>query len=181
MTGAETNPPAPRSRPAAPETPSDAVDAITGQWASVRPDLATAPMAVYGRIYRIARAMGERMDKEYARFGIGRGEFDVLATLRRAGEPYTLSPRQLSATLMLTTGGMTGRLDKLEKAGLLSRSPDPTDRRGLRVTLTERGLKLIDESVTAGLAAQTEVLASALDAREAEQLTGLLRKLLAAH
>ncbi|MET9361981.1 MarR family transcriptional regulator [Streptomyces sp. NPDC006632] len=162
-------------------TSADAVDAITEQWGAVRPDLDTLPMAVYGRIYRIARAMGDRMDKEYARFGIGRGEFDVIATLRRSGEPYTLSPRQLSGTLMLTTGGMTGRLDKLEKAGLLARSPDPTDRRGLRVTLTERGLKLVDESVTAGLSAQTEVLTSALDATEAAQLSVLLRKLLAAH
>lgn len=71
---------------------ADAVDAITEQWAAVRPDLDTAPMAVYGRIYRIARAMGDLIEKEYARFGVSRGEFDVLATLRRAGEPYTLSP-----------------------------------------------------------------------------------------
>ncbi|MFI6469256.1 MarR family winged helix-turn-helix transcriptional regulator [Streptomyces sp. NPDC050516] len=182
MTAAKTTPPAPPT-PAEPppDAPSDAVDAITDQWAAVRPDLETVPMAVYGRIYRIARAMGERMDKEYAKFGIGRGEFDVIATLRRSGEPYTLSPRQLSATLMLTTGGMTGRLDKLEKAGLLRRSPDPTDRRGLRVTLTEKGLALVEESVTAGLAAQTELLTSALDAEEAAQLSALLRKLLAAH
>ncbi|WP_078966530.1 MarR family winged helix-turn-helix transcriptional regulator [Streptomyces sp. WM6378] len=182
MTAAKTTPPAPPT-PAEPlpEAPSDAVDAITDQWAAVRPDLETVPMAVYGRIYRIARAMGERMDKEYAKFGIGRGEFDVIATLRRSGAPYTLSPRQLSATLMLTTGGMTGRLDKLEKAGLLRRSPDPTDRRGLRVTLTEKGLALVEESVTAGLAAQTELLTSALNAEEAAQLSALLRKLLAAH
>ncbi|MFI5701503.1 MarR family winged helix-turn-helix transcriptional regulator [Streptomyces xanthochromogenes] len=168
--------------PAAAAVPApDAVDAIAAQWAEVRPDLETEPMAVYGRIYRISRAMGGRMEKEYARFGIGRGEFDVIATLRRSGEPYTLSPRQLSATLMLTTGGMTGRLDKLEKAGLLLRSPDPNDRRGLRVSLTERGLRLVDESVTAGLAVQTEVLTAALDPAETAQLSALLRKLLAAH
>jgi DNA-binding MarR family transcriptional regulator len=121
--------------------------------------------------------MGERTEKAYARFGIGRGEFDVLATLRRAGEPYTLSPRQLSATLMLTTGGMTGRLDKLERAGLLRRSPDPHDRRGLKVTLTDKGLELIDEAVGAGLAVQTEAL-SGLDAEQAGQLAELLRELL---
>src|SRR4051794_28800292 len=118
----------------------DPVDAIIEQWAEVRPDLDTAAMEVFGRIYRLSRAVGDRMDKAYATLGIGRGEFDVLATLRRSGEPYTLSPRQLSATLMLTTGGMTGRLDKLERAGLLRRSPDPHDRRGLHVTLTEKGL-----------------------------------------
>ncbi|MEU3343711.1 MarR family transcriptional regulator [Streptomyces sp. NPDC006700] len=156
----------------------DAVDAIVDQWAAVRPDLGTAGMEVFGRIFRLSRAMGDRMEKAYAPFGISRGEFDVLATLRRAGEPYTLSPRQLSATLMLTTGGMTGRLDKLEAAGLLRRSPDPHDRRGLRVTLTDKGLRLIDEAVGAGLAAQTQAL-SALDAKRAGKLADLLRELLA--
>ncbi|KUH36484.1 MarR family transcriptional regulator [Streptomyces kanasensis] len=156
----------------------DAVDAITAQWAVVRPDLETLPMAVFGRVYRLAHAMGERMDRAYAPFGVSRGEFDVLATLRRSGEPYTLSPRQLSDTLMLTTGGMTGRLDKLERAGLLSRSPDPHDRRALRVTLSDRGREVVDGAVTAGLAVQREALEAALDEREAEELAVLLRRLL---
>ena len=155
----------------------DAVDAITGQWNQERPDLDTLPMAVFGRVYRLARLMGDRMEKEYQRYGIGRGEFDVLATLRRSGEPYTLSPRQLSATLMLTTGGMTGRLDKLEKAGLLERSPDPGDRRGLRVALTERGLDVIDRAVGSGLALQ-QTAVDGLGAEEAALLAALLRKLL---
>jgi DNA-binding MarR family transcriptional regulator len=160
-----------------PEQDKDPVDAIIDQWATVRPDLDTAAMEVFGRIYRLSRAMSDRTEKVYARFGIGRGEFDVLATLRRSGEPYTLSPRQLSATLMLTTGGMTGRLDKLERAGLLRRSPDPHDRRGLQVTLTDKGLELIDQAVGAGLAAQTEAL-SGLDTEQAGQLAELLRELL---
>ena len=159
--------------------PRDPVDAIIEQWAEVRPDLDTRAMEVFGRIFRLSRAMGDRMEKAYARFGIARGEFDVLATLRRSGEPYTLSPRQLSATLMLTTGGMTGRLDKLERAGLLRRSPDPHDRRALQVTLTEKGLGIVDEAVGAGLAAETEAL-SALDGEQAGQLAVLLRELLAA-
>ncbi|MFI5986327.1 MarR family winged helix-turn-helix transcriptional regulator [Streptomyces sp. NPDC051555] len=154
----------------------DAVDAIAAQWNAVRPDLDVTPMAVFGRIYRISRAMGDAMDRTYARYGISRGEFDVVATLRRSGEPYTLSPRQLSATLMLTTGGMTGRLDKLEKAGLLRRSPDPHDRRGLQVTVTERGLALIDEAVTAGLEVQRAGL-EGLDEEEVTTLIALLRKL----
>ncbi|CAG7626580.1 MarR family winged helix-turn-helix transcriptional regulator [Actinacidiphila bryophytorum] len=158
---------------------TDAVDAITGQWAAERPELDTLAMAVFGRVYRIARAMGDRMEAEYQRYGIGRGEFDVLGTLRRSGAPYTLSPRELSATLMLTTGGMTGRLDKLERAGLLVRSPDPHDRRGLRVSLTERGVTVVDDALVAGLAVQQSAL-SALDPSEAEVLTGLLRRLLAA-
>ncbi|MEU8028394.1 MarR family transcriptional regulator [Streptomyces sp. NPDC049099] len=156
----------------------DPVDAIVDQWAAVRPDLDYRAMEVFGRIYRLSRAMGDRMEKAYQPYGISRGEFDVLATLRRAGEPYTLSPRQLSATLMLTTGGMTGRLDKLEKAGLLRRSPDPHDRRGLKVTLTEKGLDVIDRAVGAGLAVQTQAL-SLLDDEQVGQLTDLLRELLA--
>ncbi|MFE9173609.1 MarR family winged helix-turn-helix transcriptional regulator [Streptomyces kebangsaanensis] len=163
---------------ARPQRRGDAVDAIIDQWAAVRPDLDTAGMEVFGRIFRLSRAMGERMEKAYAPYGVSRGEFDVLATLRRSGAPHTLSPRQLSATLMLTTGGMTGRLDKLEGAGLLRRSPDPHDRRGLQVTLTDKGLRLIDEAVGAGLAAQTEAL-SALDTERAGQLADLLRELLA--
>ncbi|MFE4048137.1 MarR family winged helix-turn-helix transcriptional regulator [Streptomyces sp. YIM B13518] len=161
------------------QRPEDPVDAIIEQWARVRPDLDTTGMEVFGRVFRLARAMGDRMEKAYAAYGISRGEFDVLATLRRAGEPYTLSPRRLSATLMLTTGGMTGRLDKLERAGLLRRSPDPHDRRGLQVTLTEEGLRLIDTAVGAGLAAQSEAL-SALDGERAAHLAGLLRELLLA-
>ncbi|MEU5096408.1 MarR family transcriptional regulator [Streptomyces sp. NPDC020996] len=158
--------------------PRDPVDAIVEQWARVRPDLDTTAMEVFGRIFRLSRAMGDRMEKAYAPYGISRGEFDVLAALRRSGEPYTLSPRRLSATLMLTTGGMTGRLDKLERAGLLRRSPDPHDRRGLHVTLTDKGLRVIDEAVGAGLATQTEAL-STLDGEQAGQLAGLLRELLA--
>jgi DNA-binding MarR family transcriptional regulator len=171
------SPPKPPSPLNSPNSPKDPVDAIIEQWAVVRPELDTAAMEVFGRIYRLARALGDRMEKAYARFGISRGEFDVLATLRRSDVPYTLSPRQLSATLMLTTGGMTGRLDKLERAGLLRRSPDPHDRRGIQVTLTDKGLRLIDEAVVAGLAVQTEALAH-LDEKQAGQLADLLRELL---
>ncbi|MEU8526131.1 MULTISPECIES: MarR family winged helix-turn-helix transcriptional regulator [Streptomyces] len=167
-------------RTPAPGPARDAVDAIADQWAVVRPDLETLPMAVFGRIYRLSAAMRGRVDKAYsAHGGMGLGEFDVLATLRRSGAPYTLSPRELAATLMITTGGMTGRLDKLEKAGLLTRSPDPNDRRALRVTLTEHGRELVDEAVGAGLAQQRAALEAALTEEEAEQLAGLLRKLLA--
>ncbi|MFC7305488.1 MarR family winged helix-turn-helix transcriptional regulator [Streptomyces monticola] len=155
----------------------DAVDAIIGQWHSVRPELDVRVMEVFGRVHRIAQAVSGHMEKTYARFGISRGEFDVLATLRRAGEPYTLSPRQLSATLMLTTGGMTGRLDKLERAGLLRRSPDPHDRRGLQVTLTGTGLELVDKAVVAGLDVRQELM-SVLDDEQVEQLSALLRTLL---
>ncbi|MGW0826263.1 MarR family winged helix-turn-helix transcriptional regulator [Streptomyces sp. NPDC002845] len=187
MTPSPTSPsgPSSRSSPSGPSNPSspssrpkDPVDAIIEQWAVVRPDLDTTAMEVFGRVSRLSRAVGDRMEKAYARFGISRGEFDVLATLRRSDAPYTLSPRQLSATLMLTTGGMTGRLDKLERAGLLRRSPDPHDRRGLQVTLTDEGLHLTDEAVAAGLAVQTEAL-SHLTEEQAGQLADLLRRLVA--
>jgi DNA-binding MarR family transcriptional regulator len=160
--------------------PSDAVDAITAQWGRERPGTDTVPMAAFGRIFRIADAVGARMERAYRRHGISRGEFDVLAALRRSGLPYTLSPRQLSATLMLTTGGMTGRLDKLEAAGLLSRSPDPHDRRGVRVTLRPEGLLIVDEAVASGLAVQREVLESALTPAQVQQLGALLKPLMAA-
>ncbi|AUG77172.1 MarR family transcriptional regulator [Kitasatospora sp. MMS16-BH015] len=176
-----STPPADPS-PAGPSPASgdpDAVDVITAQWQRVRPDLETAAMATFGRVYRLAKAVGDRTERAYAAYGIGRGEFDVLATLRRSGEPYTLSPRELTATLMLTTGGMTGRLDKLEKAELLTRSPDPTDRRALRVTLTPAGLDLIDQAVGAGLVAQQAVL-DGLTPAEVETLNDLLRRLLTA-
>ncbi|KUF14784.1 MarR family winged helix-turn-helix transcriptional regulator [Streptomyces silvensis] len=160
--------------------PPDAVDAIIEQWAAVRPDLETTPMEVFGRVYRITQAMGDRVEQAYRRLGTSRGEFDVLATLRRSGEPYTLSPRRLSSTLMLTTGGMTGRLDKLERAGLLRRSPDPHDRRALQVTLTEEGLALVERAVAAGLEEQRAALTSAgLDTAETARLAALLRRLLA--
>jgi DNA-binding MarR family transcriptional regulator len=158
---------------------ADAVDRITAQWHRERPELDTEPMAVFGRIFRLSRAMGDRVEQVYARFGIGRGEFDVLATLRRAGEPYALSPTALAESLMLTTGGMTGRLDKLQKAGLIARSPDPSDRRALKACLTEKGRALVDEAVVAGLEVQHEAL-GALPPSERSALADQLRTLLAA-
>ncbi|WP_260728217.1 MarR family winged helix-turn-helix transcriptional regulator [Dactylosporangium roseum] len=156
----------------------DDVDRIVGQWARERPDLQTEAMAVFGRIYRLAKLVGDRQEKVYGGLGVNRGEFDVLATLRRAGEPFELAPKALSASLMLTTGGMTGRLDRLERAGLVTRSPDPSDRRGLVITLTDRGRELVDEAVGAGLAVQREVL-ERLPGPRRRQLDTLLRELLA--
>ncbi|WP_327067725.1 MarR family transcriptional regulator [Kitasatospora sp. NBC_01250] len=156
---------------------TDAVDAIIDQWRVARPDLRTDAMATFGRIYRLARIMGDRIEKIYQEYGISRGEFDVLATLRRAPAPHTLSPRELTAALMLTTGGMTGRLDKLERAGLVLRSPDPADRRGLRITLTDAGRTVTDQAVAAGLVEQQRAL-SRLDDEQARQLNELLRLLL---
>lgn len=158
---------------------ADGVDRIVEQWARERPDLDTEPMAVFGRVYRLAKASGDAVEQTYARYGISRGDFDLLATLRRSGDPFTLSPSALTASLMLTSGGVTGRLDRLDRLGLATRSPDPSDRRGLLVTLTPAGRDVIDEAVTAGLATQRQLLAGLPESRR-RQLDGLLRQLLSA-
>ncbi|MFD2765776.1 MarR family winged helix-turn-helix transcriptional regulator [Micromonospora eburnea] len=158
---------------------ADDVDVIVEQWRRERAGMRLEPMAVFGRIYRLARLVGDRQERVYAGWGISRGEFDVLAALRRSGEPYTLPPKALTATLMLTSGGMTGRLDRLERAGLLRRAPDPADRRALRVSLTDEGRRVVEESVDAGLAVQRQVL-DALPPGDQERLADLLRTLLAA-
>jgi DNA-binding MarR family transcriptional regulator len=164
---------------AEPDADVDDVDRIVAQWARERPELQTEAMAVFGRIYRIARLVGDQQEAVYNGLGIGRGDFDVLATLRRAGPPFSLSPKALTRSLMLTSGGMTGRLDRLEKRGLVARSPDPTDRRGLTITLTPVGRELVDRAVGAGLAAQRRVL-ERLAPEDRSTLAGLLRALLAA-
>ncbi|MGC4894072.1 MarR family winged helix-turn-helix transcriptional regulator [Micromonospora sp. DT31] len=158
---------------------SDEVDLIVEQWRRERPDLRPEPMAVFGRIYRLARLVGDRQEKVYADWGIGRGEFDVLAALRRSGSPCTLAPKALAASLMLTSGGMTGRLDRLERAGLVRRAPDPADRRALRVSLTDDGRRVVDEAAEAGLAVQRRLI-DALPAADQDRLADLLRTLLAA-
>ena len=157
---------------------TDGVDLIVEQWGRERPDLDTTAMAVFGRIYRLARLAGDEVERAYAAYGIGRPEFDVLATLRRSGAPHQLSPGALSASMMLSSGGTTARLDRLERAGLVRRSPDPGDRRGVLVRLTDAGLALIDEAVAAGLSRQQELLAHLPRDRQAE-LSALLRDLLA--
>ncbi|MFF5232603.1 MarR family winged helix-turn-helix transcriptional regulator [Dactylosporangium sp. NPDC000521] len=158
---------------------ADDVDRIVEQWARERPDLETEAMAAFGRVYRLAKIVGDRQERVYGALGLSRGEFDVLATLRRSGEPFQLSPKALTSSLMLTSGGMTGRLDRLERAGLVARSPDPADRRGLVVTLTGAGRTLVDEAVAVGLAEQREVFERLPEPRR-RQLSALLRELLAA-
>src|SRR5579883_2080017 len=157
----------------------DPVDERLAQWARERPDLDTAPMAVFARIHRISQASAERVARAYGRHGINRADFDVLATLRRAGEPFELSPGGLAGSLMLSSAGMTGRLDRLERTGLVERRPDPADRRGVIVRLTPEGRAVVDRAVADGLASDGEILA-ALEPRERETLATLLRKLLLA-
>lgn len=157
---------------------TDDIDRILDQWARERPDLDTAAMGVFGRIHRLSRLAGDATERAYARYRIARADFDVLATLRRAGEPFQLSPGSLAASMMLSTGGTTARLDRLEKAGLVTRSPDPNDRRGILVRLTPAGRAVADEAVVAGLDEQ-RLLLERLTVEQRAQLDDLLRTLLA--
>jgi DNA-binding MarR family transcriptional regulator len=156
----------------------DGVDGIVEQWARERPDLDTTAMAVFGRVLRLARLAGDETSRVYDGFGLSRPEFDVLATLRRAGEPYALSPGALAASMMMSSGGTTARLDKLESAGLVQRHPDPADRRALLVRLTDDGFRVVDTAVTAGLDRQQQLLAHLSDS-EQRRLSALLRRVLA--
>ncbi|MGX5840154.1 MarR family winged helix-turn-helix transcriptional regulator [Mesorhizobium sp. ArgA1] len=148
------------------------------QWKRERPDLDVSPMLVLGRLNEASSLVArERLAPLFARFGLQAGEFDVLATLRRSGQPYALTPTALYEATMVTSGAMTNRLDRLEKAGLTLRGPHPNDRRGIVVQLTEKGLTLIDEALTAHVANEHEILAG-LTGAERETLAQLLGKLI---
>lgn len=155
----------------------DQVDFILKQWFRERPDLDPSPMGVIGRISRASRYIDQFLQQNFAQFGLNSGEFDVLATLRRHGAPYQLTPTALLNALMLSSGAMTNRLDRLEKGGYIERKPHPHDRRGTLVTLTNQGLEVIDAVVVAHIAHEQQILSS-LTADEQQALADLLRKLL---
>ena len=154
----------------------DGVDAIIEQWRRERPELDHAPIGIVGRLSRLAREIEARLEPVYRDHGLEPGWHDVLATLRRQGPPFQLRPSDFTGSLMLTSSGATKRLDRLERAGLVERAPDPDDRRGVIISLTEAGRELIDRVTEAHLANEARLLAG-LSAREREQLAGLLRKL----
>ena len=155
----------------------DGVDLILEQWQRERPDLDASPIGVIGRISRLARELEARLEPVYAEQGLEPGWYDVLATLRRSGPPYRLRPTEFSSALMLTSSGTTKRLDRLEQAGLVARTPDPDDRRGTLITLTAAGRELVDAASEAHLANEHRLL-GALSEAERERLAALLRKLL---
>ena len=157
----------------------DRADLAVAQWARERPDLPSLPMALFGRLSEVAeRVMREHMNPLFAEAGLQSGEFDVLATLRRSGEPYMLSPTRLYEATMISSGGMTDRLDRLERARLIERRPDPRDRRGKLIALTEAGRRVIDETLGRHVANEERLLA-ALTQAERETLDALLKKLIA--
>lgn len=156
----------------------DHVDRILEQWRTERPDLDLSPMDVFGRIGVLARVLTPMTEAVAIERGLRQGEFDVLTALRRVGSPYTLIPSELSDMLMMSRAGMTNRLDRLEAAGLVERTLDPADRRSFRISLTEAGLKLVDEAMTEH-AANLHRLAKGLSEEEMATLSDGLRKLLA--
>ncbi len=148
------------------------------QWSRERPDLDVSPMGVIGRLNEASALIArDRLAPVFAGFGLQAGEFDVLATLRRSGAPHALTPTELYEATMVTSGAMTARLDRLEKAGLIQRAPHPSDRRGIVVQLTAKGLALVDEALTAHVANEHAILAG-LTVGERETLANLLEKLI---
>jgi DNA-binding MarR family transcriptional regulator len=157
----------------------DRADTAIEQWARERPDLPSLPMAVLGRLCEAAeRVLRDKLNPLFAEAGLQQGEFDVLATLRRSGEPYMKSPTQLYEAMMISSGGMTNRIDRLETAGLVERRADPNDRRGKAIALTKAGKRVIDETITRHVKNEVKVL-SVLTTAEQEKLNTLLKKLIA--
>jgi len=155
----------------------DHVDRLLAQWCRERPELETSPMGLFGRLARIERLSDEIFTESLARHGLQPGWFDLLAALRRAGAPYELNPTALTRATMLSSGGTTKRLDRIAKAGLVQRRPDPEDRRGTLVRLTRRGKGVIDGAVEAHLKNEARLLRSFTPA-ELRAFENLLRKLL---
>lgn len=155
---------------------NDHVDAVLAQWKLQRPDLDASPMAVIGRLSIAARHVDDHLGANFARHHLDSATFDVLATLRRAGAPYALSPKDLSRSAMVTSSAIAQRLNKMEAQGLVIREPHSEDGRGKRVRLTATGLAAIEDILPAHLAAEQELLAP-LSAAERTQLATLLGKL----
>lgn len=155
----------------------DPVDAILAQWRRERPDLDVSPMGVIGRMGRLAKHLERAIQETFSGFDLTIGEFDVLAALRRSGQPYQLTPTELFNTLMVSSGTVTHRIDRLEQAELVRRIPDPRDRRGTLIELTDKGFNVIEQAVEAHVANEHRVL-SGLEKSEREALAQLLRKLL---
>ncbi|MEJ1418165.1 MAG: MarR family transcriptional regulator [Candidatus Sedimenticola sp. (ex Thyasira tokunagai)] len=155
----------------------DHVDFVIRQWAEVRPDLDVSPMAVIGRLVRARSIFSSQLQPVFTRYDLNSGEFDVLATLLRSNKPYTLPPNRLLQALMLSSGAMTNRIDKLESKQLVERKSDPSDRRGVLVSLTDKGYNLINEAVITHINNGRKLL-QCLDPQEQEALAALLRKIL---
>lgn len=161
-----------------PERGPDHIDRIEAAWQRERPDLDVSALALLGRLFRAAHLADLALAEGISRHGLRPGWFDLLAALRRAGRPYELTPTDLMAATMLSSGGVTKRLDRLVEAGLVERRPDPDDRRGTRVRLTPKGRTVIDRAVETHVANEEDLLWP-LSAADRKALDPLLRRLLA--
>ena len=151
----------------------DAVDRITAQWRTARPDLDVSPIEVIGRVSRLSRLIDRRLADNFARHGLENWMYDVLATLRRSGPPYELMAGELVGQTMVTTGAITNRIDRLEQRGFVERD-SAQDRRKVIVRLTAQGLQIVDQVVVDHLAAEREIVAM-LSERQRRELARMLR------
>jgi DNA-binding MarR family transcriptional regulator len=168
--------PSPSAAPS-PATEADAVDAILAQWQRERPDLDTRPMGLIGRIKRCELLLQRGLEPVFSAHGLGRWEFDVLATLRRSGAPHALTPTALFSSMMVSSGTMTHRLQCLEAAGWVHRQDNPADARSQLVVLSPEGLALIDRVVTEHVANEHRLLAALSPAEQHALNQGLTRLL----
>ena len=152
----------------------DHVDHVQAQWRTERPEIDTSPMGIIARLHRIADTLRVELIALYREHGLGEGEFDILATLRRSGAPFELTPSDLAQQTMVTTGAVSKRLDRLETAGLVTRRENLEDARGRVVALTTLGRNTIDRAYEAHMQNEARLLAH-FSAAEREQLQGLLR------
>lgn len=155
----------------------DEVDELVTAWARERRDLDLTPVEVFSRIGRIARHLDLARKDAFSESGIESWEFDVLAALRRAGDPYELSPGKLLRETLVTSGTMTNRVDRLTARGYVERLPDPNDRRGVLVRLTPEGKVAVDRAFEALLEAERQLMPD-FGPDDREQLATLLRRLL---
>jgi DNA-binding MarR family transcriptional regulator len=155
----------------------DHVDELLAQWRRERPDLDVAPLGVYGRLFRVVQLSDSELTKGLAQYGLQQGWFDLLAALRRAGAPYELNPTSLMRATLLSSSGMTKRLDRTEDAGLIERRPDPNDRRGTLVRLTRHGKNVIDRAVETHVGNEERLL-GVLTAAERRTLDRVLKRML---
>ena len=162
------------SPPRRPAPPPDRLDLIGDAWRRERPDVDLRPQQVIGRLHRVANHLTDELVAVYARHGLTEGEFDVLATLRRVGPPYERSPGDLAAHTLVTSGGMTKRVDRLERAGLVTRRVSDADARARVVALTDRGREVIDAAFTDHMVNERRLL-DALDPADVDALERILR------
>ena len=167
----------PTSTVAACQEPRDSVDRLLDSWAAVRPDLDLSPVAVIARLARVRRIIDAELEATFAEYGLNGSDFEALVTLRRLDQAGAISQRQLMRELGLTSGTVSVRVDRLSDQGLVTRAPDPADRRNTLVRLTTAGRALFDRVTPAHVRTERRLLA-ALDAEQREQLVTLLRLLL---